>query len=204
MSYHTSGIDQGYRMLRRRNEDLEKELERKTNWLTAMRAELVAADAKLKEARALAKWAEAIVCNGRPMKHCSQEEWDSIVKNWRDRRHEIFPDGAPHNPNVGTDLCPCPECRQWRRENLTPVHPGCIPPGTVCEIVGHMDEHKPDCGCSNCQEMPAEPRETIPGPCSNCGAPDHWRPDCPEIAEFVRWQRQRQRAKDEGKGGFGV
>lgn len=25
----------------------------------------------------------------------------------------------------------------------------------------------------------------IPGPCSYCGSPDHWRPDCPEIAAEV-------------------
>lgn len=32
--------------------------------------------------------------------------------------------------------------------------------------------------------------EQIAGPCTFCGAPDHWRPDCPEIANWVRAQRK--------------
>lgn len=31
----------------------------------------------------------------------------------------------------------------------------------------------------------------IHGPCSHCGG-DHWRPDCPEIAEFVKQEQQKK------------
>lgn len=37
----------------------------------------------------LLDWAESILCNAKPMDHCSQEEWDGIIKSWRDQKHGI-------------------------------------------------------------------------------------------------------------------
>lgn len=34
--------------------------------------------------------------------------------------------------------------------------------------------------------QPAEGGEKIQGPCSYCGSPEHWRPDCPHIGEVIR------------------
>jgi hypothetical protein len=48
----------------------------------------------------LAEWAESIICNALPMNHCTQAEWDEVVKQWRDsfhanvRDHRCLPDGA--------------------------------------------------------------------------------------------------------------
>lgn len=39
--------------------------------------------------RALADWAETLLCNARPMAHCAQGEWDSIVAQWRDQKHGL-------------------------------------------------------------------------------------------------------------------
>ncbi len=37
----------------------------------------------------LLDWAESILCNAKPMDHCSQEEWDGIIRSWRDQKHGI-------------------------------------------------------------------------------------------------------------------
>lgn len=37
----------------------------------------------------LLDWAESLLCNALPMSHCSQEEWDVAVKNWRDEKHGV-------------------------------------------------------------------------------------------------------------------
>jgi hypothetical protein len=39
--------------------------------------------------------------------------------------------------------------------------------------------------------------DVISGPCTYCGDPNHWRPDCPKIAAHVVWQQQLQAAKDD-------
>lgn len=43
----------------------------------------------------LLDWAETLLCNSLPMSHCSQEEWDRIIKSWRDQKH-----GVASAPNV--------------------------------------------------------------------------------------------------------
>ena len=35
----------------------------------------------------LLDWAESLLCNAMPMSHCTQEDWDSIIKKWRDRKN---------------------------------------------------------------------------------------------------------------------
>ncbi len=45
------------------------------------------------EFKRLLDWAEAIMCNGIPMGHCAQSEWDAIVLQWRDAKHAVSPDG---------------------------------------------------------------------------------------------------------------
>ena len=35
----------------------------------------------------LLDWAETLLCNSLPMSHCTQEEWDRIIKSWRDKKH---------------------------------------------------------------------------------------------------------------------
>ena len=48
---------------------------------------------QLKESKSMLDWAETLLCNVVPMPHCSQAEWDSLVKKWRDEKHILFPDG---------------------------------------------------------------------------------------------------------------
>ena len=46
---------------------------------------------KLKEADLgktdLIERAEVLLCNALPMSHCSQVDWDKLVKEWRDKMH---------------------------------------------------------------------------------------------------------------------
>jgi len=35
----------------------------------------------------LLDWAETLLCNSLPMSHCTQEEWNRIIKSWRDQKH---------------------------------------------------------------------------------------------------------------------
>lgn len=37
--------------------------------------------------RALVDHAETLLCNAVPMAHCTQSEWDEIVRKWRDQKH---------------------------------------------------------------------------------------------------------------------
>jgi hypothetical protein len=37
----------------------------------------------------LLDWAESLLCNAAPMSHCTQEEWDTIIRKWRDQKHGI-------------------------------------------------------------------------------------------------------------------
>ena len=46
-------------------------------------------------AQDLLDWAESLLCNALPMSHCTQDEWDSALKKWRDLKH-----GEPSGPNV--------------------------------------------------------------------------------------------------------
>jgi hypothetical protein len=39
--------------------------------------------------RALVEWAETLLCNARPMEHCSQIEWDATIARWRDQKHAV-------------------------------------------------------------------------------------------------------------------
>lgn len=34
-------------------------------------------------------WAETIICNAAPMPHCTQEQWNNTVLNWRDQKNHI-------------------------------------------------------------------------------------------------------------------
>jgi uncharacterized protein YodC (DUF2158 family) len=42
------------------------------------------------EAHNLLDWAESILCNSKPMSHCTDEEWDATIKKWRDQRHSLL------------------------------------------------------------------------------------------------------------------
>jgi hypothetical protein len=53
------------------------------------------------DARDLLDWAESLLCNALPMSHCTQDEWDSALKKWRDLKH-----GAPSEPNVKEQTTP--------------------------------------------------------------------------------------------------
>jgi len=33
--------------------------------------------------------AETLLCNSVPMLHCSQSEWDDVIRKWRDQKHAI-------------------------------------------------------------------------------------------------------------------
>ena len=35
----------------------------------------------------LLDWAESLLCNAKPMSHCTQEDWDKAVLKWRDEKH---------------------------------------------------------------------------------------------------------------------
>lgn len=52
------------------------------------------------EHKELCDWAESIICNAYPMDHCTQEEWNELVRSWRDKKHAIFSDSptAPQPP----------------------------------------------------------------------------------------------------------
>ena len=39
--------------------------------------------------RALVDHAETLLCNSLPMAHCSQVNWDEIIRKWRDQKHAI-------------------------------------------------------------------------------------------------------------------
>lgn len=43
----------------------------------------------------LLDWAETLLCNSLPMSHCSQEEWDRLIKAWRDEKHGVSAPNAP-------------------------------------------------------------------------------------------------------------
>lgn len=38
----------------------------------------------------LIAWADSLICNAKPMNHCTQEDWDQAVKKWRDQKHGVF------------------------------------------------------------------------------------------------------------------
>lgn len=44
--------------------------------------------------RDLVDWAETILCNVQPMAHCTQADFDALVQHWRERKHQLFPDGS--------------------------------------------------------------------------------------------------------------
>jgi hypothetical protein len=35
--------------------------------------------------------AESIICNALPPPHCTPEEWETIIRGWRDRKHGLSP-----------------------------------------------------------------------------------------------------------------
>jgi|GEM_PF-7073316 len=35
----------------------------------------------------LLDWAESLICNALPMSHCSQDDWDGLVKKWREAKN---------------------------------------------------------------------------------------------------------------------
>lgn len=37
----------------------------------------------------LLDWAETLLCNSLPMPHCSQEEWNKLITEWRNQKHGI-------------------------------------------------------------------------------------------------------------------
>ncbi|MGV1047704.1 MAG: hypothetical protein ACOYD4_04145 [Solirubrobacterales bacterium] len=37
-------------------------------------------------------WAETLLCNAEPPKHCTPEEWVALVKKWRDEKHVVTSD----------------------------------------------------------------------------------------------------------------
>lgn len=44
--------------------------------------------------------AETILCNALPPPHCTPEQWATIIRNWRDRKHGLSPnrhDRRPHS-----------------------------------------------------------------------------------------------------------
>lgn len=43
--------------------------------------------------RSLLDLAEGLICNAVPMAHCTQDEWDTAVKNWRDEKHGVSTQG---------------------------------------------------------------------------------------------------------------
>jgi hypothetical protein len=42
---------------------------------------------KVAQMQGLLDWAESLICNGVPMSHCTQDEWDDAVNKWRDDKH---------------------------------------------------------------------------------------------------------------------
>lgn len=51
---------------------------------------------QLKECKSMLDWTETLLCNVVPMPHCSQAEWDALLRKWRDQKHTLFPDGKPN------------------------------------------------------------------------------------------------------------
>ena len=43
------------------------------------------------EAADLIEHAETLLCNSKPMSHCTQADWDKLIKDWRDRKHGVSP-----------------------------------------------------------------------------------------------------------------
>lgn len=58
----------------------EWQLQRVTAERDQLRAELAAAKETL-------DWAESLLCNAKPLDHCTQQEWDEIIHKWRDQKH---------------------------------------------------------------------------------------------------------------------
>ena len=56
------------------------------------REELIEQRVMLRNQEELLDWAESIICNGLPMAHCTQAEWDAMVKKWRDEKHALWPE----------------------------------------------------------------------------------------------------------------
>jgi hypothetical protein len=73
-------------------------------WVEKIQADALRADEKA----GLLDWAETLLCNSLPMSHCTQEEWDRIIKSWRDQKH-----GASA-PNARADL---PRIKDANRES---------------------------------------------------------------------------------------
>lgn len=61
------------------------------NWLKRWRGHKVRSDALLgvREMASLLDWAETLLCNAAPMPHCTQAEWDAILRKWRDQKHGV-------------------------------------------------------------------------------------------------------------------
>ena len=51
----------------------------------------------------LLDWAESLLCNAVPMPHCTQDEWDKAVGDWRDGKHSMFPDGPERAREIEED-----------------------------------------------------------------------------------------------------
>jgi hypothetical protein len=66
--------------------------EREARYLAACseyRAKLDKLEAENAALRALADHAETLLCNSLPMAHCSQSDWDEVIRRWRDQKHDI-------------------------------------------------------------------------------------------------------------------
>jgi len=50
-------------------------------------AEMADENVKLK---GLLNWAETLLCNAKPMEHCSQEEWDKVITQFRNRVNPAY------------------------------------------------------------------------------------------------------------------
>jgi len=61
-------------------------------------------EAQLAAAQATLDWAETLLCNAKPLSHCTQDEWDELVHKWRDQKHRAAIDAArqaqSHSPTT--------------------------------------------------------------------------------------------------------
>lgn len=124
----------------------------------------------------LADWAESLLCNALPENHCSPEEWNVLVKRWRDEKHRIYPDGDEHRCQFDADGGSCIICGKMLEPN-PPSSPEMGRPPTafpgVCTVhpetgqwVDPAFEGEINCppACEHCGRIPPPPIEFHPVP----------------------------------------